>query len=233
MFCRQFIPVFCGSAYKNKGIQTLLDGVIDYLPSPLDRTHFAKDLSLDREEASKEENLIELTTNKKDPPLFLAFKLEENQFGQLTWVKVYQGMLKKGMTIQQNNGMREGQKGRKVRLNRIVRLHSDEMQDINIAQAGDICAMFGVDCASGTTFSNGKDLNNVAVSDLYVPECVVSLSVKPANKQGSVYILSYHIFSFSVFKNFNCKKNCASVCVKMGACKQFPTKKMRKMCVNS
>merc|ERR1740123_1701223 len=180
---REFIPVFCGSAMKNKGIQKLLDGVIDYLPSPLDRIHFAKDLGLEKEEAAKPENMIELTTQKNDPPLFLAFKLEENKFGQLTWVKVYQGMLKKGMTIQQNNGMKEGQKAKKVRLNRLVRLHSDEIQDIGIAQAGDICAMFGVDCPSGTTFSNGKDLSNLAVSDLYVPECVVSLSVKPVNKQ--------------------------------------------------
>eukprot|EP01084_Bolivina_argentea_P133206 235062_1 len=181
---RQFIPVFCGSAYKNKGIQTLLDGVIDYLPSPLDRKHYAKDLNLEFEEASLKENQIELSTNKKDSLLFLAFKLEENQFGQLTWIKVYQGTLKKGQTIQQNNGFRRGEKqNKKLRLNRLVRLHSDEIQDINIAQAGDICAIFGIDCASGTTFSNGKDLINIAVSDLYIPECVVSLSVKPINKQ--------------------------------------------------
>ena len=181
---RQMIPVFVGSAYRNKGIQTLLDGVIDYLPSPLDRVHYAKDLTLDREEADEEANLVKVSPDNKAPVLFLAFKLEENQFGQLTWIKVYQGTLKKGMTIKQNNGLREGQRAKPLRLNRLLRLHSDEMQDITTAQAGDICAMFGVDCPSGTTFSDGKQLSNLAVSDLHVPDCVVSLSVKPANKQG-------------------------------------------------
>lgn len=181
---RQMIPVFVGSAYRNKGIQTLLDGVIDYLPSPLDRVHYAKDLTLDREVASEEANLVKVTPDKKEPVLFLAFKLEENQFGQLTWIKVYRGTLKKGMTIKQNNGLREGQRAKPLRLNRLVRLHSDEMQDITTAQAGDICAMFGVDCPSGTTFSDGKQATNLAVSDLHVPDCVVSLSVKPKNKQG-------------------------------------------------
>eukprot|EP01083_Nonionella_stella_P318776 1166906_1 len=177
---QQFLPCFVGSAYRNKGIQTLLDGVIDYLPSPLDRTHFAKDVNItDDEEKS---NLVQLSTKKSDPVLFLAFKLEENQFGQLTWVRVYQGTLKKGATIQQNNGL-NARASKRVRLNRLVRLHSDEMQDISTAHAGDICAMFGVDCASGSTFSNGKDLTNLVVSDLFVPECVVSLSVKPSNKQ--------------------------------------------------
>ena len=88
---RDFIPIFVGSAYKNKGIQTLLDGVIDYLPSPLDRKHYAMDIgNTDEkggdEDEDNEKNKVELSTNKKDPALFLAFKLEENQYGQLTWV---------------------------------------------------------------------------------------------------------------------------------------------------
>merc|ERR1719447_336513 len=87
---RQLLPVFVGSAYRNKGIQTLLDGVIDYLPSPLDRVHFARDLTLDREAAAEEANLVKVSADRKEPVLFLAFKLEENQFGQLTWIKVYQ-----------------------------------------------------------------------------------------------------------------------------------------------
>eukprot|EP00485_Elphidium_margaritaceum_P017402 CAMPEP_0202727862 /NCGR_PEP_ID=MMETSP1385-20130828/185337_1 /ASSEMBLY_ACC=CAM_ASM_000861 /TAXON_ID=933848 /ORGANISM="Elphidium margaritaceum" /LENGTH=685 /DNA_ID=CAMNT_0049394105 /DNA_START=323 /DNA_END=2380 /DNA_ORIENTATION=- len=184
---QQLQPVFVGSAYRNKGIQTLLDGVIEYLPSPLERVHSATNLAIaDKEEAAAPENRIVLRACKSDPLLFLAFKLEENQFGQLTWIKVYSGTLKKGQSIVQNTGFVGGLKqGKKLRLNRLVRLHSDEMQDINTAHAGDICAMFGVECMSGATFcgdANGA-YGQAALSDLFVPECVVSLSVRPRKKQ--------------------------------------------------
>ncbi|ETO29549.1 hypothetical protein RFI_07570 [Reticulomyxa filosa] len=187
---RKLVPVFVGSAYKNKGVQTLLDGVIDYLPSPLDLTHYAIDLTKvglihvymyvhtpcirnHGQQTKKKKNKgeddpnrkVPLSTNKSDPLLFYAFKLEQNPFGQLTWVRVYQGTLRKSLTIQPNN-----EKGKKLRLSRIVRMHSDELQDINTAHAGDICAMFVTERISHV------------ISPLHVPDPVVSLAVKPKNK---------------------------------------------------
>jgi elongation factor G len=172
---QEFVPVFVGSAYKNKGVQTLLDGVIDYLPSPVDVRHEATDPT------QPDRPKVKLSPDPKDPLLFLAFKLEENKFGQLTWVRVYQGTLRKGQMIQANvDDPRMAGKSKKIRLSRIVRLHSDELQDISTAQSGEICAMFGVDCVSGTTFSDGKC--PYLISDLHVPETVVSLAIKPKSK---------------------------------------------------
>lgn len=161
----KFVPVFMGSAFKNKGVQPLLDGVIDYLPEPIEKANFA----LDR---SKDEAEVEVTCKKDDPLLALAFKLEETPFGQLTYMRIYQGMLKKGNQIHNVND------GKKIKLARIVRMHSDEMEDINEAHAGDVVAMFGVDCRSMDTFSDGN--MNLAMSSMFVPEPVMSLAVKPA-----------------------------------------------------
>eukprot|EP00578_Thalassiosira_sp_NH16_P008838 CAMPEP_0181104882 /NCGR_PEP_ID=MMETSP1071-20121207/15670_1 /TAXON_ID=35127 /ORGANISM="Thalassiosira sp., Strain NH16" /LENGTH=762 /DNA_ID=CAMNT_0023188121 /DNA_START=54 /DNA_END=2342 /DNA_ORIENTATION=+ len=164
----QFVPVFMGSAFKNKGVQKLLDGVLDYLPEPREKQNFA----LDR---SRDEEPVEVTCNKKDPLLALAFKLEETQFGQLTYMRIYQGMLKKGNSIVNVND------GKKIKLARIVRMHSDEMEEIDEAHAGDVVAMFGVDCRSMDTFSDGK--TNLAMSSMFVPEPVMSLAVKPAQSK--------------------------------------------------
>ena len=161
----QFVPVFMGSAFKNKGVQKLLDGVIDYLPEPSEKQNYA----LDR---SKDEQTVEVKCNKDDPLLALAFKLEETPFGQLTYMRVYQGMLKKGNPIVNVND------GKKIKLARIVRMHSDEMEDIDEAHAGDVVAMFGIDCRSMDTFSDGN--MDLAMSTMFVPEAVMSLAVKPA-----------------------------------------------------
>ena len=160
-----FVPVFMGSAFKNRGVQPLLDGVIDYLPAPSEKPNFA----LDR---SKDEAQVPVTAKSEDPLLALAFKLDETQFGQLTYMRVYQGMLKKGNTITNVND------GKKVKLSRIVRMHSDDMEEITEAGAGEVVAMFGIDCKSMDTFSDGN--TNLAMSSMYVPEPVMSLSIKPA-----------------------------------------------------
>jgi len=160
-----FVPVFMGSAFKNKGVQPLLDGVISYLPEPIEKPNFA----LDR---SKGEEKVQISGNSDDPLLALAFKLEETPFGQLTYMRVYQGMLKKGEYITNVND------GKKVKLNRIVRMHSDEMEDVNEAGSGEVVAMFGIDCRSMDTFSDGK--MNLAMSSMFVPEPVMSLAIKPA-----------------------------------------------------
>ncbi|KAL9183212.1 hypothetical protein ACHAXT_004999 [Thalassiosira profunda] len=163
-----FVPVFMGSAFKNKGVQKLLDGVVDYLPEPAEKQNFA----LDR---SKDEARVEVTCKKDDPLLALAFKLEETPFGQLTYMRIYQGTLKKGSPIVNVND------GKKIKLSRIVRMHSDEMEEIDEAHAGDVVAMFGIDCRSMDTFGDGN--MDIAMSSMFVPEPVLSLAVKPAESK--------------------------------------------------
>ena len=160
----KFVPVFMGSAFKNKGVQPLLDGVIDYLPEPAEKENFA----LDR---SQDETPVKITGQRDGPLLALAFKLEETNFGQLTYMRIYQGTMKKGTQITNVND------GKKIKLARIVRMHSDDMEDITEASAGEVVAMFGVDCKSMDTFSDGG--MNLAMSSMFVPEPVMSLAVKP------------------------------------------------------
>ena len=149
-----FVPVFMGSAFKNKGVQPLLGGVLDYLPQPIEKENFA----LDRSNA---EEPVKVTGNDEDPLLALAFKLDETQYGQLTYMRIYQGTLKKGNYITNVNT------GKKVKLSRIVRMHSDEMEEIDGAGAGEVVAMFGIDCKSMDTFSDGD--MNLAMSSMFVP----------------------------------------------------------------
>jgi elongation factor G len=160
-----FVPVFMGSAFKNKGVQPLLNGVVDYLPAPFQKANYA----LDR---SKNEEPVLISANHDDPLLALAFKLDETQFGQLTYMRVYQGKLKKGNSITNVNT------GKKVKLSRIVRMHSNDMEEIDEAGSGEVVAMFGIDCKSMDTFSDGP--MNLAMSSMFVPEAVMSISVKPA-----------------------------------------------------
>jgi elongation factor G len=162
-------PVFLGSAYKNKAIQPLLDAVTRYLPSPVEVTNEALDLS-------KGETKVTLSSDVTAPFVALAFKLEEGRFGQLTYIRVYQGTLKKGDTIVNSRT------GRDVRVGRLVRMHSDEMEDIQDASAGDIVGLFGVDCASGDTFTTDKI--QYSMTSMHVPEPVIHLSIKPKDKKA-------------------------------------------------
>lgn len=164
----KFVPVFMGAAFKNKGVQPLLDGVVDYLPEPHEKPNYA----LDRQ---NDEKPVLVTGKNEDPLLALAFKLDETQFGQLTYMRIYQGMLKRGKFIHNVNDRK------KIKLQRIVRMHSDDMEEIQEAGAGEVVAMFGVDCKSMDTFSDGD--MRYAMSSMYIPEPVMSLAVKPKNKQ--------------------------------------------------
>ncbi|TAE34316.1 MAG: elongation factor G [Candidatus Kapaibacterium sp.] len=164
-------PVFVGSAYKNKGVQTLLDGVISFLPSPSETKIEA--LDQDNNEAK-----IALASDPSKPLVMLAFKLEDGKYGQLTYMRIYQGKVTKGDTV--INMVNE----KKVKVPRLVRMHSAEMNEIDSAQAGDIVALFGVDCASGDTFTDGKQ--NVTMSSMFVPNPVIELAVSPKDKTGQV-----------------------------------------------
>ena len=167
---RQITAVCCGSAYKNKGVQPLLDTVTNVLPSPLDRSYQALDID-------NEESPIDLAPDPDKPLVMLAFKLEDGRYGQLTYCRIYQGKLEKGTAIY-NTSLRA-----KHKVGRLVRMHSDEMHDIESAVAGDIVALFGVDCASGNTFTNGIEYN-YAMTSIFVPDPVITLAVEPSKKEG-------------------------------------------------
>jgi elongation factor G len=161
-------PVFIGSAYKNKGVQLLLDGVNMYLPNPKEVTNIALD------QDKKEEKVI-LQSDPKAPFVGLAFKLEDGRYGQLTYMRVYQGSLTKGDFIVNNSNNQK-----RVKVPRLVRMHSNEMNDIETTTAGDIVALFGVECASGDTFTNENI--NYTMTSMHVPEAVISLAVAPKDK---------------------------------------------------
>ncbi|MBE9543380.1 MAG: elongation factor G [Proteobacteria bacterium] len=159
---RQLTPLFMGSAYKNKGVQPLLDGITDLLPCPMDIENHALDMAAD-------ETLVPLSTDRQKPLVALAFKLEDGPFGQLTYIRVYQGSIAKGDTI---INIRTG---KKVKVGRVVRIHADQMEDIDGIPAGYIGALFGIDCASGDTFvAPGISLT---MTSMYVPEPVISLAI--------------------------------------------------------
>ncbi len=162
-------PVMMGSAYKNKGVQILLDGVNSYLPNPTDIDNQAVDLD-------KNEEVFPLKSDPKLPLVGLAFKLEDGRFGQLSYVRVYQGQLAKGMEVTNTRT------GKRHKVGRLVRMHSDDMEDIDVSDPGDIVAMFGIECNSGDTFTDGTV--NVAMTSMFVPEAVISLTVTPKDSKG-------------------------------------------------
>ena len=166
----KFTPVFVGSALANKSVQPMIDGVCNYLPNPAEVENSALD-------TRKNEAAVKLIPYNSLPFVGLAFKLEESNFGQLTYIRVYQGSLRKGTYLFNARG------NKRVRVPRIVRMHSNEMEDVDEVGAGEICAVFGVDCASGDTFTDGS--LGYAMSSMFVPEAVISLSIKPKNNKDS------------------------------------------------
>lgn len=166
----KFIPVFMGSAIKNTGVQHMLDGVCQYLPAPDE----VKAIALDTEKADAP---VELVPAGNAPLVGLAFKLEEGRFGQLTYMRVYQGELRKGGVIY------NARTGKKVKVPRLVRMHADEMEDVDSIAAGEICAMFGVDCSSGDTFTDGN--STYSMTSMFVPEPVISLSIRPEGTESA------------------------------------------------
>lgn len=167
----RFTPVFVGSAIKNTGIQPLLDGVCAYLPSPNEVPAEAIDTALPAAAPP-----VPLVPAAQAPLVGLAFKLEEGRYGQLTYMRVYQGTLKRGSLIY------NARTGKKVKVPRLVRMHSDEMEDVEAIGPGEICATFGVECSSGDTFTDGSTA--FSMTSMFVPEPVISLSIRPEGKES-------------------------------------------------
>ncbi len=167
---QQMTPVFMGTAYRNKGVQLLLDAVIKYLPSPLEcevKGHDPKD----------PEQLVPLTCDPSLPFVGMAFKIVEDPFGALTFTRIYQGTVKKGETYYNQRT------SRKERFSRILRMHADDREEVDEASAGDIVAILGVDCASGDTYA---ETNNYCVlENMFVPDPVIKMAVQPTKRDGA------------------------------------------------
>uniref|UniRef100_A0A0G4EZN1 Elongation factor G, mitochondrial n=1 Tax=Chromera velia CCMP2878 TaxID=1169474 RepID=A0A0G4EZN1_9ALVE len=170
------VPMLMGSAQKNEGVQNLLDAVCRYLPSPAEVENKALDL------AKGEEEEIVLSSNPRDPLVALAFKIQEVPgFGQLTYFRVYQGTMRKGM------GLIDMTLNKKVQVKQVLKMHADEARETEAGRAGEIVAVGGIECASGTTFTDGR--SNVSLESMFVPEPVVSLSIDvPKNAEVGKFV---------------------------------------------
>ncbi|CAN5495557.1 elongation factor G [soil metagenome] len=161
-------PVMCGSAIKNKGVQLLLDGVVHFLPRPTEVVNEGHD------QANAEEK-VTVDSDPSKPFVGLAFKLQQDKYGQLTYFRVYQGTVTAGDTIYNvSNEMR------KVRVPRMFRMHSEDREEIPSAEAGDIVAFYGVEASSGETFTDGKV--QWTLTSMHVPAAVISLAVAPKDR---------------------------------------------------
>ncbi len=167
---RKIVPVYMGSAFKNRGVQRLLDAVCDFLPHPNEKSNIALDIE-------NEEKQVELQSVGNLPLVCLAFKLEDGRYGQLTYVRVYQGKLNKGDFIF------NAKDNKKTKVPRLVRMHSNEMHDIEEVGAGEIVALFGIDCASGDTFTDGKI--RYSMTSMHIADTVIDLAVSPKKREES------------------------------------------------
>ena len=162
-------PVFCGSAYKNKGVQTLLDAVVRYLPSPLERKIIAK-------KWDKPDEAFDLEPVSKKPLVAMAFKIVDDPYGQLTFMRLYQGTITKGEAyINQRTSQKQ-------RFSRIVKMHADKREEIDTAEAGDIVAAMGVDAASGDTYASEQKY--CTLESMFIAEPVIKMAITPTNRDG-------------------------------------------------
>ncbi len=170
----QITPVMLGSAYKNKGVQPLLNAVVQYLPNPMDVTNEALEITPNGEVP------VALTSDPEAGTVALAFKLEDGRYGQLTYLRIYQGRVERDSFIHNTRS------GKKHRVGRLVRMHSDEMEEITEAAAGDIVAVFGIDCYTGDTFTDGS--REISMTSMHVPNPVISMAIKPVDKKAEINV---------------------------------------------
>jgi elongation factor G len=168
---RKITPVYMGSAYKNKAIQPMLDGVNYLLPCPSDVENVAMDMD-------NNEELVVLENDPEKPIVALAFKLEDGKYGQLTYVRVYQGTVAKGSIIVNIRN------GKKVKVGRVVRMHADQMEDVEYLKSGYIGALFGIECSSGDTFTSPG--TNVTMISMYVPKPVISAAITTKDNKSQM-----------------------------------------------
>ncbi len=162
----QICPVMMGTAYKNKGVQSLLDAVVKFLPTPLDREPTATD--------NDTGEVVKLVPDASKPLVAMAFKLVEEAFGQVTYMRIYQGTLEKGSFYTNTRQRKRG------RISRILRVHADEKEDIDSAEAGDIVAVMGIECATGDTYC--AEDSNYSLESIYAADPVIDLSINPAKR---------------------------------------------------
>ncbi len=202
VWSRQLTPVFLGSAYKNKGIQPLLDAIAKYLPSPLDCEYYAYQEDRDQriedrgetadggEQKLEDENLssilnplpsndkkFQIYPDTEKLPVAMAFKIVEDPYGTLTYMRIYQGVLTKGLTYYNQRT------GEKQRISRIFRMHAEQREELDTAEAGDIVAVIGIDCNSGDTFASKP--NYCTLESIYVPEPVIQVAIKAAQTRDA------------------------------------------------
>ncbi|MEK6236499.1 MAG: elongation factor G, partial [Planctomycetales bacterium] len=167
---QEFTPVLFGTAVKNKGVQTLLDAVVRYLPSPLE----SEIKAWTHDEPAEE---LKLDPDPNKPFVGMAFKIAEDSYGTLTYMRVYQGTIKKGESYYSQRT------GKKERFSRIVQMHAAKREDVDSASAGDIVAVLGVESASGDTYAATQKY--CALERIHVPEPVMKIAVRPSQRDGS------------------------------------------------
>merc|ERR1719188_2044446 len=163
-----FTPICCGTAFKNKGVQTLLDAIIDYMPSPLDRPAIAG--------VDMKEEPITRESSDDEPFSALAFKLMNDPFvGQLTFTRVYSGVIKSGDSVQNTV------KGKTERIGRMLQMHANDRTEVKEARAGDIVALVGMkDTTTGDTLCDPE--NKVILERMDFPDPVIKVAVEPESK---------------------------------------------------
>lgn len=166
---QEFCPVFLGSAFKNKGVQPLMNAITRYLPAPTEVEN--KGTKPDTGEK------VVLESDPKMPLVAMGFKITDDEYGQLTYTRIYQGKVEKGGTYFNQRT------GRKERFSRIVKMHSDKREEVNEGEAGDIVAIMGIDCASGDTYCD--EPNFCSLENIFVADPVIKMSINPLSRDNS------------------------------------------------
>ncbi len=167
---QEFTPVFLGTAYRNKGVQPLLDAIKRYLPCPLEAPAKGKN-------PKDQTQIIELKPDTSLPFVGMAFKIVDDEFGQLTFTRIYQGKIEKGGTYYNQRT------GKKERFGRIVKMHADKREEIDVAEAGDIISIMGIDCASGDTYCS--EPNFCTLENIFVAKPVIKMSINPISRDNA------------------------------------------------